>query len=215
MSEHDPVDHESAEERTRESQRAALEVRQSHLRRVDQAMGDGAASVKIRDDIREWADGYCTGRPDNLILLGPTGTGKTSQGWQAIRWIVEHDPEPWRNEPTWDGRVPQVNSSWISEYYSDMAARLRAAEGSESFMDEIKLVGVLMIDDFINLATTWQAVQLKRIFEARWKYQRPTIVTSNLPEDELRKVLPDTVESRLFHTAKVIIMRGSDFRVTQ
>lgn len=215
VSEHEPVDYDSPEELAKESARARDAVRGNHLQRLERAMGPRIGQVPIRDDVREWAQHYIAGAPDNLILLGPTGTGKSAQAWAALRWIIEQDPEPWRNEPTWDGRKPQVDSSWLTVYFSELLASTRPSDDSEAFIGECKSVGVLVIDDCMPVATDWQAQQIKRVFEARWSFCRPTIITSNLTEQMLKDGLPDTVVSRLYHASTTIIMRGTNYRAAQ
>jgi DNA replication protein DnaC len=173
------------------------------LQAVLDAMGPRHAGFPLAPEITGWVrELAATGEPANLILVGPTGTGKTTQVWQAIAAAVEAG---------WAGR-------WLMWRGPDLAAALRPSSAvggvsTEDTIEHAQTVDLLILDDLGSAKTTeWQTSQLDRIVDERWERKRPTVVTSN--QADLRTVLSDRIASRLYHEALVLPVVRASYRAS-
>jgi DNA replication protein DnaC len=141
-------------------------------------------------------------RGHSLLLLGPTGTGKTHQAFGIVRAIS----------------VSGVSCQWMFVTSADLYAKLRprARVDSEVEFDRYARAPLLVIDDLgAAKATEWTEEVNYRLINHRYEYERPTIVTSNVPPRELGAVLGDRVRSRLTEMADFVTLKGEDRRLAR
>lgn len=138
----------------------------------------------------------------NLILMGPTGVGKTSLAYSIMRELYVSS-----------GKKMKV---WQT---ADLMDRLRPGEDARSVMDQVKRAAVLFLDDLgAEKDTEWTEERLFLIVDHRWQYNLPTIVATNLAPDDvpggvkLTDRLSDRIHSRLFDGAVPRILTGKDYR---
>jgi DNA replication protein DnaC len=178
------------------------ELKAKMLKRVDDAMPVRYHGIEPPAETAEWREQMLAGKPSNLILVGPTGTGKTCAVWATLRDLVERD---WHV-----GRRP---GTWIYHRATDLAAALRPNADVETVIDKARKTPLLIIDDLGSAKLTdWQLEQLPRIVDSRWENARPTVITSNVPK--LRDVLDDRLASRLQDGSTTAVLRGMDRRRT-
>lgn len=136
------------------------------------------------------------------MVIGPTGTGKT--------WAVAACMRAVR-------RLGRSARYW---YVPDLIDRYRASqrpgEERETIADingELARVWLLVLDDWGRFGSTdFAHDQLFRLVTTRINYRQPTIITSNLTEDDFKGVDP-ALHSRLFgRDADVSIFAGRDLR---
>lgn len=147
---------------------------------------------KVRAAVEAWA-----AAPDgrNLVLVGPTGTGKTHTAAAACR--VLHDTG-------WELRfVPVV----------ELLDELRPG-GREGALAEYADATLLLLDDLgAERPTDWTGERLYALVNRRWLEERPTVVTSNLTPEELETAVGPRVFSRLVgNDAVVVKLTGGDRR---
>lgn len=171
-----------------------------HAAEIEAQIPPRHRNVKLRNEIVPWAAQIVaenTG-PGNLILLGPTGTGKTTQAWQAVRLVRLTGP--------------RVDVRWWRA--GDLAACLRPSDSGDTIEDTIRrcrIADLLVIDDLGSTPfTAWQLGQLERIIDDRAGWQYPILATSNRPD--LQAMLGERLASRLWQDAAVITMTGTDHR---
>lgn len=176
------------------------ELRERVLKRLDEATPVRYRGIDAPEETAEWREAMLANKPANLILVGPTGTGKTCAVWSTLRdllvrgWDVERRPGTW-------------------SYYraTDLAAALRPNDGLDGVISAARKTPLLIVDDLGSAKLTdWQLEQLTRIVDYRWENVRPTVITSNVPV--LREVLDDRLASRLQDNAVVVALRGADRR---
>lgn len=150
----------------------------------------------------EWLAEYRAARRSgslapSLVIMGPTGTGKTWTAAALARTILTEDTIP---------------TTFVT--CQDMIDAVKPAQGGlDVDMAQFELAPLLVLDDFgAERRTEWAADQLHRLAHTRSHNGRPIIVTTNLTGDEIRKQYnPRTVE-RLFGGAKLVVIVGGSRR---
>lgn len=132
----------------------------------------------------------------NLLLQGPTGAGKTHNGYAALWGIVLHFAR--------NGRRLGFTKTTHADFNQAMRP---ATDGSHlDALAEFQTVDLLMFDDLgAAQITDWSTDTLHRLIDARWADQRPMIVTTNLTASDLRDLLNERIVSRLLNSAQVAL----------
>lgn len=152
--------------------------------------GDAAMDNALTD-----LDAWCDRKsPDNVVILGPVGTGKTHLAIATAR--TRH----------FDG---EFVSFWP---VVELLDALRPG-GDETAADRARNASVLILDDLgAERPTDWTAERMYALVNRRWLDAKPIIVTSNLPVDELQAAVGPRLYSRLAHNALAIRLAGDDRR---
>lgn len=156
--------------------------------------------VRLRDpgnlhpDVAAWGQRLLHGTAGNLLLGGPTGSGKTWAAWEVLERAVAAG---------FDGRIVAASSADWHETIAppvnrDRLALMRAAD-------------VLMLDDLgAARVNEWELECLLGVVDERWSANRPMVTTSNVKS--LRTTLGDRIASRLADGATLVILDGADRR---
>jgi DNA replication protein DnaC len=137
-----------------------------------------------------------------LLLLGPTGTGKTRLAAALVRdWILS-DKGP-------------VRLTLARSLFRRLWATYRdnATENEDEALEDLTTVELLVIDDLSHEGRPTDAVvsALHEILTIRNGHFRPTVVTTNLTLAEIGNQYRPSIASRL-GSWPVIVMRGEDRR---
>lgn len=138
----------------------------------------------------------------SLLLLGPTGTGKTHQAWGAIRALA----------------VSGVTCRWLVSTAADIYARLRPRAGvdAETEYRTVAHAGLLVIDDLgAAKGSEWVEEINYRLINHRYERCLPTLITSNVAVRQLGAELGERVASRLTEMAQHVVLEGADRRRTR
>lgn len=164
---------------------------------TDPAVADWAARLIAANGPRS-----DLGLGPSLLILGPTGVGKTHQAYGALRYLAKHG----------------VRCKWAAYSAADLYAALRpnATGGpSEATFKETADAPLLVIDDLgAAKATEWTEEITYRLINRRYEHMLPTIFTSNVPPGELKTALGDRVASRLVEMCDRVVLKGDDRRRT-
>ncbi|WP_438310644.1 ATP-binding protein [Streptomyces sp. HUAS TT3] len=174
--------------------------------RYRQALADHPQVTAWVDEIRR------AGRPGpsgtrgiaegpSLLIAGPTGTGKTHQAYGAVRSLL----------------AAGVRLRWEAVTAADLYARLRPRPGldAERELHTLARCPLLVLDDLgAAKGSEWTEELTYRLINHRYEYLRPTLLTTNLPIDDLRAALGDRVASRLSEMTHRVILNGPDRRRT-
>lgn len=139
------------------------------------------------------------GHGPSLLLLGPTGVGKTHQAYGALRHIA----------------ATGVRSAWRATPAADLYALLRPRHNIDSEAEFRKWAGarLLLLDDIGAAKTSeWIEEVNYRLVNHRYEHELPTLITSNLTPKELAAVLGERVYSRLSEMCQRIVLKGGDRR---
>lgn len=135
----------------------------------------------------------------SLLLLGPTGTGKTFEAWGAIRALA----------------VSGARFTFRVTTAADMYAKFRPRPGvdSEREFEGYLKTGVLVVDDLgAAKSSEWVEEVNYRLINSRYEQGLPTLCTSNVPVKQLADHLGDRVTSRLTEMAMRVVLEGQDRR---
>lgn len=134
-----------------------------------------------------------------LLIVGPTGTGKSSAAALAAREVVRID----RN----------VLWSYVPDLLDRMAMSARERAGEVRMQSGVDL---LVWDDFgVRSPAEWEVGFMDQIVEARYQSRRPMIVTTNLTPQDIAADdrLTRIVDRWRDYTAKgVIVLSGESMR---
>lgn len=154
---------------------------------------DGVDNVAVRGDLATWAAEAAAGGAANLVLVGPTGRGKTHAALAACR------------EPFMAGR--SVLFAPVVELLD--ALRPEGGMSTEPYCE----ADVLVLDDLGGeRATGWTAERLYLIVNRRWMERRPTVVTTNLEPAELTEAVGERTYDRLRDGAVMLRVGGERSR---
>lgn len=151
---------------------------------------DAAVSAWMRQFVANPA-----GTP-NLLLQGPTGSGKTHNGYAALWGITLHYARQGRR------------LGFAKTTHADFNQAMRpTGDGTHlDALEEFQTVDLLMFDDLgAGQITDWSTDTLHRLVDARWADQRPMIVTTNLTATEMRSLLNERIVSRLLNSNQVAL----------
>lgn len=172
--------------------------------------------VRYRDattdhaDILEWVEGFRDYDSDSMLLLGPTGTGKTHHAYAALRLCAAR---VWRSRAgIW------LPPRWKAMTFADLIASLRPRGRDydpEEVLESYVKAHLLLVDDLgAGKLTDFVEESTYRILNARYNAVRPTIYTSNLALPALKDAIGDRIASRLAEDCKRVILDGPDRRRT-
>lgn len=138
-------------------------------------------------------------RGPSLLLLGPTGTGKTYLTYAAMREIA----------------VTGVRCNWRATTAADLYAALRPRAGvdSEAEFRRYANVRLLILDDLGAAKDSEFTEEINyRLINTRYEHGLPTLITSNVPVAQLGAKLGERVASRLVGMCQRVVLRGDDRR---
>lgn len=135
----------------------------------------------------------------SLLLLGPTGTGKTHQAFGALRAL------------SLSGAACRWVFSTAADIYAELRPRPRV--DSEKEFDRYAKAGLLVIDDLgAAKGSEWTEEVNYRLINHRYSHKLPTLFTSNVPPKDLGSALGERVSSRLIEMTKRVVLKGADRR---
>lgn len=159
------------------------------------------AAARPDEQATAWAGRFAADRHavKSLLLIGPTGVGKTHCAWSVLRAVAETGTQ----------------LRWQMRTAADLYALLRPRDGEDS-QDAFQRVAdahLLVLDDLgASKWTEWVEEITYRLINHRYEECLPSIFTSNLPPAQLRDALGERVASRLTEMCDRIVLKGDDRR---
>jgi DNA replication protein DnaC len=135
----------------------------------------------------------------SVLLLGPTGTGKTFQAYGAV----------------WGIAACGVRSRWLAISAADLYARMRPRHGvdGETEFRTAADATLLVLDDLgVAKGSEWVEEINYRLVNHRYENQLPTLFTSNIVPGRLAEALGERVASRLTEMTERVSLKGGDRR---
>jgi chromosomal replication initiation ATPase DnaA len=175
-----------AQQHRRNAQHALLPLITRFEDHLPAALGDVA-------EVTEWAADAAGGGRDWLVILGPTGVGKT---WQAVAAYkaVTHD----------------LGAEGQAIGCTELFMRSLPSAPDRLDLRPFEDADVLLLDDLTGELSDWDRKVLLRLIDAR--AARLTIITSNLDASEVRPALGGRIASRLSKRLRTVVMEGPDRR---
>ena len=144
-------------------------------------------------------------KQENLLLIGPTGTGKTHISTAIARALIHEGYDV----------IYDSTQNIISDFEAD---RFRSGYGREEGRSEKYLdCRLLIIDDLgTEFTNSFTVSTLYNLLNTRQNKGLATIISTNLSPDELAKKYEDRIYSRIIGSGcKVLPFEGRDARVTR
>lgn len=138
-------------------------------------------------------------RGPSLMLLGPTGVGKTHQAYGALHALA----------------ASGAQCAWKFTTAADLYAQLRPRHGvdAEAEFERYAQTPLLVLDDLgVAKGSEWTEEINYRLINHRYEHLLPTLITSNIPASQLAAQLGERVKSRLTEMADRAVMLGEDRR---
>ncbi|BER92713.1 ATP-binding protein [Atrimonas thermophila] len=138
-----------------------------------------------------------------LVLCGPVGTGKTHLAVAVLKEAIGAG---------YSGlfqTAPELMYRWNATYSS-------SGTTEEEFFRTLRDVRFLVIDDLGK--GKWServAERLYAVINARYNELNPTVITTNLVGQDLRKYVGDAIADRLYDSCLFIEFKGKSFRVAR
>ncbi|WP_328941572.1 ATP-binding protein [Streptomyces sp. NBC_00250] len=136
----------------------------------------------------------------SLLLLGPTGVGKTYEAYGAMRELA----------------VTGTVARWVVVTAADLYAQLQPRHGidSEAEFQRYAKAPILLVDDLGaggKISEFTESINF-RLVNHRYENELPTLITSNVLPKDLAARLGDRVTSRLAEMCRRVVITGQDRR---
>ena len=189
----------------RSSGLGALYNRQSFenfsLRYYDTSAEDRERASYALERARAYAEGFGP-ESGNLLLMGPTGLGKTHLSTAIARTVIERGYDV----------VYETMQNVISDFEYD---RFKSGYGETEQRGERYLACELLILDDLGTEQTNSFVvsTLYHLLNTRLNHGRSTVINTNVGGEELRERYSDRVTSRLLGEYEILLFSGHDIRM--
>ena len=140
--------------------------------------------------------------PSNLLISGPCGSGKTHLAISILRQMIE-------------------NGRWLYVWFipaTDLLLEIKSAFEPDSRMNEADIIDkyvdmdFLVIDDLgAEYLTDWVISTFYRIIDRRFREAVPTLITTNLSNEEIEARFGARIASRISNYT-MVRLQGRDYR---
>ncbi len=160
------------------------------LEALDRRVPESFAGREVQDArVAGWADRFVAeGKSYGILMLGPTGSHKTTEAYAAIRRIAIAKAER------------GLGFAWQAATFAGFNALMRPRDENAHLADFDRFCNaeVVLLDDLgVGLESDWTDDTLYRLIDHRWANKLATIVTTNLPGKALAASVDQRVASRL------------------
>ncbi|MFF9153829.1 ATP-binding protein [Streptomyces sp. NPDC014846] len=176
-------------------------VRDENIAAFERRVPRRYATARPDETAARWAEAV-TADPrsaPSLLVLGPTGTGKTYMAYSALRAVAETG----------------LRVSWTAFTEPDLFAHLRPSYGrdDEQALRDVANTDLLFIDDLgAAKLSDWTEEVTYRVINYRYEQCLPGIYTSNIPPKELAAAIGGRIASRLTEMCDRVSLKGDDLR---
>ena len=159
--------------------------------------------------MREYAQAFRPGSDEqpsgSLLLMGGTGLGKTHLSTAVARTVLDAG-----FDVLYTTAVTMVGDFEMVRFGNSGAAGDMGVTADTSRYFDCDL---LIIDDLgTEVMNQFTSSCLYNVINTRLSMRRPTIISTNLMQDELRRRYWDRITSRLFGEYKILLFLGTDVR---
>ena len=150
--------------------------------------------------LRNFADNFDPKKPQNFLLMGATGLGKTHLSTAVAKTVIEHGFKVVYD--TIDG----ILSDFDAERFK---GTVDEAEIEKRFYES----DLLIIDDLgCEVSNRFSVSCVYNLINTRINRNKSTIINTNLSFEELRDCYADRITSRIFGEFQPLLFTGRDVR---
>jgi len=137
----------------------------------------------------------------NLLMMGGTGLGKTHLSTAIARRVIERGYEV----------KYESAQNVIAAYEHD---RFRSGRDGEEEQSRVYLDAELLILDDLGteMVNSFSVSALYHLLNTRINREKPTVVSTNLMQEELQSKYSDRIFSRLLGEYRILLFRGTNVR---
>ncbi|MEU3287812.1 ATP-binding protein [Streptomyces longwoodensis] len=177
------------------------DIREQNVTAFEQRVPRRYADVRPSGEATRWATSVAAAprTTPSLLILGPTGTGKTHLAYGALRAVAETG----------------LRMTWRAFTEPDLFAHLRPSVGrdDEQALRDVAAVDLLFIDDLgVAKLSEWTEEITYRIVNYRYEQCLPGIYTSNVAPKDLSAAIGGRIASRLTEMCERVSLKGADLR---
>lgn len=172
--------------------------------RVDERSGKTARQymTQVVSACRQYVEQFGE-KKDNILFTGKTGLGKTFLSNCIAKELIERCYS-----------VVYLPAVEMFEIFSKERFSYDAAEEDKDRSQYLMECDLLIIDDLgTELVNTFTTSQLFYVINERLNRKKGTIISTNLPVNEMRDEFTDRVMSRIVSQYRVIPIYGEDIRI--
>ena len=181
-----------------------------HTQSFDTFRTDMQTNPAIREDYqtlltigKEYCEGFDGKGAKNLLFLGGTGLGKTHLSTAIAKTVIENGFDV----------VYDTVSNILADFEEERFSRSYRSEEGESLTEKYLTCDLLIIDDLgTELTNQFTVSILYNLLNTRINRGLSTIISTNLPHEDIRKRYTDRIASRLFGNYRPLLFRGDDVR---
>ena len=151
--------------------------------------------------LKSYAEGFNSGVSQSILMMGGTGLGKTHLSSAVARRVIEKG-----NDVFYTGAIDLFSQFEIQRF------RSYSNEPNE-LIERYFECDLLIIDDLgTEMINQFSVSTLYNLLNDRLSRKKPTIVSTNLSQDEIMKKYTDRITSRMFGEYRVLLFAGTDIR---
>lgn len=172
-----------------------------------------AAIARARTTIEDFAAGRGSG---SMVLLGPTEAGKTSLAVACLRWFVQEAERVARHPPLTSDSERRVyrlgaGARFITAYDLAKAAVYSQLGRRPELVEQALSATVLVIDELGMDVDVYRhsATSVSEVIHERHAEHRPTIVTTYLTEELIKKQYGAGIARRIFEGTRLVLRKES------
>ena len=155
----------------------------------------------IYDQLKNYSESFKGKGSDNLLLMGGTGLGKTHLSSAVAKRIIQRGYDVY-----YVSAINMLSSFELQRFGTSMSPQ---ADSTDKLFD----CDLLIVDDLGTEITNQFSVSvLYNLINTRLNLGKPTIISTNLSQTELRQRYCDRITSRLFGEYKPLLFKGTDVR---
>ena len=158
--------------------------------------------------MRDYAQNFSVENADrlpaggNLLLVGGTGLGKTHLSTAMAKALLDRG-----FDVLYTGAIGLVAAFENARFGSSVGM------SDVSDVDRYFSCDLLIIDDLgTEVSNQFTVSALYNVINTRMNLRRPTVISTNLMQDELRRRYWDRITSRLFGEYQILLFLGTDVR---
>ena len=150
---------------------------------------------------KKYAQNFDPKTSPSILLMGGTGLGKTHLSSAVAREVIEKG-----NDVFYTGAIDLFSQFEIQRFKS---YNNEPNELIERYFES----DLLIIDDLgTEMINQFSVSTLYNLLNDRLSRKKPTIVSTNLSQDEIMKKYTDRITSRMFGEYKIVFFAGTDIR---
>ena len=151
--------------------------------------------------LQEYAQSFNPKTSTSILMMGGTGLGKTHLSSAVAREVIEKG-----NDVFYTGAIDLFSQFEIQRFKS---YNNEPNELIERYFE----CDLLIIDDLgTEMINQFSVSTLYNLLNDRLCRKKPTIVSTNLSQDDINKKYTDRITSRMFGEYKIIFFAGTDVR---